>query len=69
MKTYDLFIEEDGCTWLTGEIIRESDPLGQGNTRWEVNWESGSFLFYGGKNQLKAILRTMKPNFIIGGER
>ena len=68
MKTYELFIEEDGCTWLTGELIRTPDPMRDGNTKWEVYWESGSFVFYGGKHQLKAMLRTMSPNFVIGKE-
>ena len=68
MKTYELFIEEDGCTWLTGELIRTPDPLRQGDTKWEVFWEEGSFVFYGGKHQLEAMLRTMSPNFIIGKE-
>lgn len=68
MKTYELFIEEDGCTWLTGELIRTPDPLRQGDTKWEVFWEGGSFVFYGGKQQLKAMLRTMTPKIVIGKE-
>jgi hypothetical protein len=68
MKTYELFIEEDGCTWLTGELIRTPDPLRQGDTKWEVYWEGGNFVFYGGKHQLKAMLSTMSINLIIGKE-
>ena len=66
MKTYELFIEENGYTWLSGELIRTPDPLRQGDTKWEVYWEGGSFIFYGGKHQLKAMLRKISPNLMIG---
>tara|TARA_R110002110_G_scaffold208855_1_gene421082 strand:+ start:1047 stop:1259 length:213 start_codon:yes stop_codon:yes gene_type:complete len=68
MKTYELFIEEDGCTRIMGEIIMTSDNSNDGNTKWEVYWGGGSFIFYGGKQQLKAVLNNMAPNFIIGKE-
>lgn len=68
MKAYELFIEEDGYTWLTGEIIKTQDSIIPGDTKWIVNWEAGSFIFYGGKHQLKAILRKLTPNFVIGKE-
>ena len=68
MKTYELFIEEDGCTRIAGEIIRTPDNSNDGNTKWEINREGGSFVFYGSKQQLKAMLNNMTPNFIIGKE-
>lgn len=66
MKTYKLFAEEDGCRWITGELIRTPDPLRQGDTKWEVFWEGGSFVFYGSKQQLKEELRRMTPKLVIG---
>ena len=66
MKTYELYMNSYGYTWLTGELIRTPDPLRQGDTKWEVYWEGGSFVFYGGKHQLKAELRKMAEREFFG---
>jgi len=68
MKTYELFIEEDGCTRIMGEIIMTPNHRYTGNTKWEINREGGEFVFYGTKAQLQAVLKQMTPNFIIGKE-
>lgn len=60
MEKYQLFLEEDGCTWLTGEVIKVPQPVGP--TGWELYWEGGSFVFFGGLKQLKAELKKLADN-------
>ena len=67
MKTFELYLD-DGGIQLTGEIIKTPDPIDCGNTKWEINWEAGRFVFYGESHQLKAFFRKMTPHFIIGKE-
>lgn len=69
-----LYLQDKNSKWLTGEIVKSRDPLGQGNTKWEVSWEGGDFIFYGTKPQLKSQLKKLsdKTNegfkFLLGGK-
>ena len=66
MTTYELYMAEDGYTWITGEVYRTPSTLRDGQIKWDVNWEGGSFTYYGGKQQLKAKLRKMAERGYFG---
>ena len=66
MKTYELYIKEDDCTWQTGEIIKTRDPLG--NFQWQVYWEGGSFVYIGNTHQMKKYLREQSQNVLDNGQ-
>jgi hypothetical protein len=65
MKTYELYIEEDGQTQEMGELTRTTTDE---YTTWKIKLEYSGFVFYGTEAQLQEMLNNMSPNYIIGKE-
>ena len=63
--TITLYLQDKDCKWLTGQIVKSRDPLGGGNTKWEVSWEGGDFVFYGTKPEMKRELKKKRKSKIV----